>query len=165
METPASTLAFLFEEKLLLYRELIEVLKTERKWIVSAKTERLWDISDKKQKIAANIEALRERVLETLTADGICHDMTVASFGPSRVYELVSPETQKTLIHLQSALVLTKAEIQQRSRENLAFIQDYLATLDDLIGIFMQGNDGGAFYDRHRQVDGNKNRYLLHKEV
>lgn len=165
METPSSTLAFLFEEKLSLYRELIEVLKTERKWIVSAKTERLWDISDKKQKIASMIEALRERILETISAEGIRHDMTVASFGLSRVCELVSPVTRKTLVHLQNALVLAKAEIQQRSSENVAFIRDYLATLDDLIGIFMQGNDGGAFYDRHRQVDGNKNRYLLHKEV
>jgi flagellar biosynthesis/type III secretory pathway chaperone len=165
METAASTLSFLFEEKLLLYRELIEVLKMERKWIVSAKTEQLWQVSDKKQQIVSMIEALRERILETLTAADICHDMTVADFRSSRVMALVPVATQKILVHLQSALNLAKEEIRVRSRENVAFVEDHLATLDDLIGIFMQGKDGGTLYDRHRHVDGNRTRSLLHQEV
>ncbi|MFH0730480.1 MAG: flagellar export chaperone FlgN [Pseudomonadota bacterium] len=165
METLASTLAFLFEEKLLMYHELIEVLKTERKWIVTAKTEQLWQESDKKQRIVSTIEALRERILETLSAQGVFHDMTVTSFRPSRVMTLVPIETRKSLVHLQSALNLAKEEIQERSRENVAFVEDYLATLDDLIGIFMQKKDGGAFYDRHRHVEHNRTRSLLHQEV
>jgi flagellar biosynthesis/type III secretory pathway chaperone len=165
METPGSTLAILFEEKRLLYDELISVLKTERKWIVSAKTEQLWQVSGKKQQIVSMIEALRERILETLTADGVFHDMTVATFRPSRVMALVPVETRKSLIQLQHALNLAKEEIRARSRENVAFIEDYLATLDDLLGIFMQKNDGGAFYDRHRHVEHNRTRSLLHQEV
>jgi flagellar biosynthesis/type III secretory pathway chaperone len=165
MESSATTLAFLFEEKLSLYRELIEVLKAERKWIVLAKTEQLWQMSDKKQQIVSMIEALRERILETLTTEGIPHDMTVASFRTSRVMALVPVATRKILVHLQNALILAKKEIGQRSRENVAFVEDYLATLDDLIGIFMKGNDGGAFYDRHRHVESNRTRSLLHQEV
>jgi flagellar biosynthesis/type III secretory pathway chaperone len=160
-----STLVFLFEEKLMLYRELIEVLKTERKCILSAETDRLWQVSEKKQKIASMIEALRERILQTLSSEGICHDMTAESFRASRVMALIPVLTQKALVHLQSALVLVKEEIRQRARENVAFVEDYLVTLDDLIGIFMKRNDGGTFYNRHRHVDSNRTRSLLHQEV
>jgi flagellar biosynthesis/type III secretory pathway chaperone len=160
-----SALVLLFEEKLLLYRELIEVLKTERKCILSAETDRLWQVSEKKQKIASMIEALRERILQTLSSEEICHDMTAESFRSSRVMALIPVSTPKVLVHLQSALILVKEEIRQRARENVAFVEDYLATLDDLIGIFMKGNDGGTFYNRQRHVDSNRTRSLLHQEV
>lgn len=165
METSVATFTPLFEEKLLLYRELIEVLKTERNCILSAETDRLWQVSEKKQKIASMIEALRERILQTLSSEGICHDMTVESFRFSRVMGLIPVASQKVLVHLQSSLILVKEEIRQRARENVAFVTDYLATLDDLIGIFMKGNDGGTFYDRQRHVDSKRTRSLLHQEV
>jgi hypothetical protein len=165
MDTQTSTLSFLFEKKLLLYRELIEVLKMERKWIVSVKTEQLWQVSDKKQQIVSRIEAVREKILQTLTSEGIGHEMTVDNFRPSRVIALVPVVTQKVLVRLQSALNLAKEEIRTRSRENVTFVEDYLKTLDDLIGIIMQKKDGGTLYDRHRHVDSNRTRYLLHQEV
>jgi flagellar biosynthesis/type III secretory pathway chaperone len=165
METAVSTLTVLFEEKLSFYHELIEVLKRERQWIISAKTEQLWQVSSEKQRIVSMIEALRGRILETLTAQGVSHDMTVASFRPSRVMMLVPVISRKALVHLQSALNLAKEEIQLRTRENVAFVEDYLATLDDLVGIFIRKNDGGAQYDRHRHVERNQTRSLYHQEV
>jgi flagellar biosynthesis/type III secretory pathway chaperone len=165
METPVSTLTSLFEEKRLLYRELIEVLKMERRSIVSGDTEQLWQVSGKKLQIASMIEALRERILEALTVAGISHGMTVASFRPSGVMALVPVVTRKALVPLQIALNLAKEEIRERTRENVAFVEDYLTTLDDLIAIFMQKNDGGAFYNRGRHVENNKTRSLLHQEV
>ncbi|MDX9786435.1 MAG: flagellar export chaperone FlgN [Desulfobacterales bacterium] len=163
MDTAA--LVFLFQEKLMLYHELIEVLKAEREWIVLAETDRLWQASDRKQRIACGIEDIRQRILEALIHAGISHEMKKASFRSAEVIRLVPLAVRIALRPLQNSLILLKEEIQQRTRENVAFVEEYLSTLDDLIGIFTRDNSGGAFYDRSRQVDHTRSRSLMHREV
>lgn len=163
MDTAA--LVAMFQEKLILYHELIEVLRAEREWIISAKTDKLWQASARKQQIASCIESVRERILANLTNVGISHEMNKASFQVSEVIRRVPLEKRIDLLPLQNSLLLVKAEIRQRAQENVAFVEEYLSTLDDLIGIFTRDAMSGAYYDRNRNVEQLRSRSLMHREV
>lgn len=163
METTA--LIILFHEKLAHYRELITALEAERHCIKSARSEELWRISNQKQHLISDIEAIRERILHALTEMGILHDMTVPTFRVSKVLSLLPIHQRKPLLEIQDALSIAKREIQRRTRENVTYVEAYLATLDDLIRIFTRNGDDSVVYDRHCLTAGANNRALLHREA
>lgn len=165
IEKTESTLIFLFEEMLALFRELIEVLKSERKWIVTADADQLWQMSDKKLKIISAISSLRERILDTLTSAGVDHLMTPEDFNMSKIISLFPVGNRKALIGLQSILNLKNEEIRQRSRENVSFVGDYLTMLDDLIYLFTRDDMDTSQYGRNRHIESNRNRPLMHREA
>lgn len=158
-----TALVFLYQEKRRLYQELIEVLRSEKNWIILAKAEGLWQASDRKQRIVADIEAIRERILDTLAESGIGHDMTQADFRSSRIIHIVPAAVRKALMPIHNDLLLVKEEIAQRARENAFFVEECLTTLNDLIGVFTRG--GGSLYDRARHVDYTASHTLVHREV
>ena len=128
-----TSLTMLFHEKLALYGELIEALKMERRWIIAGQTEGLWQMTDRKRQIVSNIEAARHRILQGLTDGGISHDMAVGSFRASRVLTLLPLNQRKPLLEIQNKLLLSKMEVQQRTRENMSFVEGYLETLDNFV--------------------------------
>jgi flagellar biosynthesis/type III secretory pathway chaperone len=71
MDISGSQIECLFQEKLLLYRDLLEVLKQERKRILDTDVDSLWEISRKKQEIAGKIEGLRREVFFLSSAKDI----------------------------------------------------------------------------------------------
>lgn len=160
-----SGLTMLFQDKLMNYQELIDVLKEERNRIISAEVDHLWQIADRKQQIVSRVEALRADILQILTTAGIFHEMTVATFQASRVLALVPVDVRKELFNRHNALVMARKEIQARTRENVAYVEESLASLNGLIGLFAQSGNDGMVYNRHRHTDTTRTRTLLHQQA
>lgn len=160
----ATALVFLYQEKRMLYQELVEVLKTERNWIISSNAEGLWQASDRKRRIVADIEAVRERILDTLAESGTNHGMTQATFRSSRIIQIVPTAVRKALMPIHNGLLLVKEEITHRARENAQFIEECLTTLNDLIGVFTRDGGENQLYTRHRYVESSKPHACMHRE-
>lgn len=165
MESSLTGLTFLFQEKLRLYHELVEILKSESRAIISSQVDQLWETARRKNQIVSDVEVLRGRILQHLTNAGISHDMTAAQFNVSRVMGLVPLEIRKTLLHFQSFFLLIKEEIRSRTRENMAYAEKYLSTIDELMSLFMGAGNDSHLYDRSRMADKYKTYSRLHREV
>jgi flagellar biosynthesis/type III secretory pathway chaperone len=165
MEISGSKIECLFQEKLLLYRDLLEVLKQERKRILDTDVDSLWEISRKKQEIAGKIEGLRREVLAILTEASIDHDMDGSSFQVPKILSLVPEKIGLGLKNLNLSLTAIKGEINNRVKENKRLVEECLDMLDELIGIIANAGRAESVYDKGRPPANTKTNLLLHKEV
>jgi len=165
MEISGSKLENLFHEKLFLYRDLLEILKKEREYILATDVDSLWWVSKKKQEIAEKIEGLRREVLAILAEGSIEHHMDDSSFQMSRILPFVPEEIGLGLKKLNLSLTALKSEIKNRVKENKHLVEECLEVLDELIGIIAGAGRKESVYDNGRPAAKIKTNLLLHKEV
>lgn len=162
MET--ASIETLFHEKLMLYRELAEILKEEKERIIHADVDALWRVSEKKQAIARHIEDTRGRILDVLTGMGIRHDMNGLTFQTSRVMSFLPLEQKKQLSGAHFSLMALKEEVSSISKDNKRYIESYLSMLDDLIAILTGRENPLPTYSNNRKAATAGSR-ILHREV
>lgn len=166
METEFQNLEDLFYKKLILYQELKECLEEERRFLVEADMDALWDISDKKQAIVPRIEAIREKMLSTLSEASIHYQMGGPDFSLTTVLSLIPEQYRVRFRKPYLSLVKLKTEVRQRSRENKHFVEKSLDFLDELIGILASAGGSDNTYTNGR-ISSNRSHanLLLHKEA
>ena len=155
----------LFHEKLLLYRELVEVLKGEKEWIVKADLEALWRVSAQKRAVVTGIEGLRSGILELLDAAGISHGMTVQRFHTAGIFALLPVAERKRLSGMLPALATVKEQIKSISRDNRRHIESRLSMVDDLLSIMTGADRPLPMYHADRKTVSTMGPRLLHREV
>ena len=74
-------------------------------------------------------------ILDQLTKVSIPHDMDTTTFQTAKILSLLPKEIGEPLGKAQVTLVSLKKDIQSRLVENKRFVGEYLAVLDELIGI------------------------------
>jgi flagellar biosynthesis/type III secretory pathway chaperone len=166
MQTAIQALKALFYDKILLYQDLLECLKEERKLLIRTDIDSLWEISDKKQAIVSRAEALRGKILTALSEAGIEHGSNVSSFDVTHIFSLIPPMQRQGFNKTYSSLVKLKNEIRRRCHENRLFIEECLDFLDELIGILANTGKPSDVYNKERstRAKGQVN-LLLHTEV
>lgn len=166
MESSADRIANLINDKILLFKDLVEILKDEKNSIVDIDVDSLWAFSEKKQKIASKIENIRKEILEILTDEKIHHDMELSSFRLSKVLDLIPSETKERLTQANVTIILLKKEVNHLATENKKFIQEYLGVMDELIGTISNVGDPPPVYGKTKYA-GKKKRssYMLNTEV
>jgi flagellar biosynthesis/type III secretory pathway chaperone len=162
MET--ASIETLFHEKLMLYRELVEILNEEKERIIHADTDALWRVSEKKQAIAGHIEDIRGRILDALSGQGIHHDMNGLNYQASKVMSLLPQEQRKRLTSAHVSLISIKKEINSISGDNKQYIESYLSMLDDLIAVLTGGGNSPPTYSNNRKA-ATAGPSVLHREV
>ena len=167
MSTPMEHIEQLFCEKILLYQEMAECLKSEQKSLMETDVELLWKFSEKKQALVNKAEDIRVRILEILDAGSIEHGMDSASFSASRVIALLPDSFDKKLKKLEIALVNGKNLVQAIARQNKAYVVEYLEVIDELARTITAAQDSGSGgYANHRYPEAkNKMNLFLHREV
>ncbi|MCF8067760.1 MAG: flagellar protein FlgN [Desulfobacterales bacterium] len=166
METPVDRIEKSFHRKILLYQDLLEVLKQERKNIMASDVDSLWQLSNSKQEIAAKIEEIRKEILNALSETAVDHDMDITSFRSSRVLSLLPGDAADRLRGVHVSLNIIKDEVQTMAGENRNFIEEYLKILDDLIGVIANAGQNQPTSDYGWQgPEKSKANLLLHKEV
>lgn len=166
METSEKFLEALFKQKLALYQELVTVVKAEKKSLSTTDVDSLWKFSSQKQEIASNIEGLRGQVLEILRHYHPHHDLTVSSFHHNRALALTPFKNNRKFKEICMSLSLVKEEVNGLVKGNKAFVEEYLAMMDEMIGIILNADRKNAAYKDPR-LDGRRHstNMLLHKEV
>jgi len=159
------TIETLFHEKIMLYRDLLDVLEQEKKSITEIDIEGLWGISEKKQQIASRIENIRKMIIHTLKDASPSLDMDEDQFDISRILSVVPSEIAERLKKVQVTLVSLKNNIQVLLSENKRFVGEYLNVLDELIGVITDSGSPGEIYGKDRCSGKLNSHLLLHREV
>ncbi len=159
------TIETLFHEKILLYRDLLDVLEQEKKSITEIDIEGLWEISEKKQQIASKIEDIRKKIIHTLKDASPSPDVEEDQFEMSQILSVVPSEIAERLKKVHVTLVSLKNNIQVLLSENKRFVGEYLNVLDELIGIITDSGSPGEIYGKDRCSGRLNSQLLLHREV
>ncbi len=165
MATTASDIQNLFNEKIILYRELLECLRQEKKILMEPDVNLLWDISSQKNALAAKIEDVRRRILNTLTDASINHDMNVAAFRVSKILKILPDTVAQNSKKVHVTLVGIKEEIYQLAKESKRFVEGYLGVINDLIGVIANEGKYKPVYGNSPNQVHEKTNLFLHKEV
>ena len=155
----------LFHEKIHLYRDLLDVLKQEAESITAINVDALWKISDKKHRIASKIEDVRRMILDQLTKASIPHDMDTTTFQTVKILSLLPKEIGEPLGKAQVTLVSLKKDIQSRLVENKRFVGEYLAVLDELIGIITDAGNPEPIYGKRQRPEKSTTNLFFRREV
>ena len=166
MESSAVRIENLLNDKILLFQDLVEVLKEEKKSIVEIDVDKLWAFSQKKQAIASAIEAIIHQIIGILDEEGIDHAMNVHTFSVGKMIEKLAPGKADRLEKLNLSLILVKKRVHAMASENKKYITEYLGVMDELIGMISNISDQSPVYDHNRYSKrSKKTTYMLNTEV
>lgn len=161
MERTVEVIGELLYKKIILYQDLVQVLRKEREHLAKADVDALWEVSAEKQELVVAVEAIRDQVLASLSEISVDHGMKASTFSLSRVVSLVPYPHERALKKAHLTLLGLKAEVRQLSRENKAFIEQSLDFLDEIIGLIARSGDGAQLYDDGGVVSDNRRSTLL----
>jgi len=156
----------LFQEKIRLYGELLDLFGQEKKVLFEADTDAIWRFSNQKQVLAGEIEKIRESILKLLDEAEIHHGMTVQSFSVDRIVRQVPENLSKPLSMMCSKLNDLKNAVHQAATLNANLIKEYLTFIHGFIDIIADTRRPKAFYGNrcYGNASGNQS-LLLNKEV
>ena len=149
-----------FHKKLLLYRSLLDCLRKERDHLVQLDLEGLWDVSRVKEELCARIKAVRQQIQATVSV-GSGHP----PLSLDDVVKAVPTENRDPIRRLSSEVGLLKYEVEVYRKGNVAFIDDSLKFIDDLIVTITGGATTRNVYDHRCRMRKAGAQMLLRREV
>ncbi len=166
MEISGKAFEGFLNKKLILYQELAEIVKEEKKSLKNTDVDALWRFSEKKQMIASKIEDLRRQILNSLNQYHPDHGMNVKLFQLDKVLSLTPFKDDDKFRTICINLSNLKEEVDGIIKVNKAFVEEYLSVLDDMINIIVSAGKNESLYGKSRYGKEKKNvNLLLHKEV
>lgn len=165
MKTFGLTIETLFHEKILLYRDLLDILEQEKKSITEIEIEQLWEISEKKKKIASQIENTNQKIIDTLKEASLPLDADEDQFDVSQILAAVPTEVSERLRKAHMTLISMKNDVQAVLSANKRYVGEYLSVLDELIGIITDSGKPNQVYGKDRYAGRLAAPLLLHREV
>ena len=159
-ENTVHLLEDLFQRKIMLYDDLLRCLEKERESLVTINMDALWTISREKEEICSKIESIRQEIVSVVDMDG-----QDSSLALSRILGLVPEEKAGTFQSFFLTLVKLKNEIELLRKANMAFINDSLLFLDEMISIITGGNKSKKVYDERSHLGKSGINCFLSREV
>jgi len=138
------SLEMLIYEKVLLYEDLRGCLEEERECLIRVDLDRLWELSRRKEALCAGIRDVRTRLQ---AAAGL--ESSRFSFDFMGILDRVPAEFRPRFHGPHLRLMKSKAEIESLRRENMAFLDESLRFLDEIISIISGKQENRAVYDRN----------------
>jgi len=165
MKNPVSTIDDLFHEKIMLYRDLLDALSQEREIIKQIDVDALWKVSEQKQKIASKIAGVRLKILDGLTEASLPHGMEPETFQAGKILSLLPKDVSDRIQNVNVTLASLKSEVYSMAEENKGLVGDYLAVLDELIGVITDTGSSTSVYDKSRSPERTAANMILHREA
>jgi hypothetical protein len=165
MEVSGLTIESLYQEKIILYQDLLDALETERKSIINIDVDALWKVSEKKSRIARKIEKKQQQILVQLEGLPVRYGMDISSIDAQKILDLLPNEIKERLKKVKVTLGTLKKEIQVRLKENKGYVGEYLTVLDEIIGVVVDTGKQNPVYNRGRRAGNPATHLFLHREV
>jgi flagellar biosynthesis/type III secretory pathway chaperone len=122
-----------YREEATLLQELLNSLGSERENLIDLNIKNLWAIMEEKQKILTSLGDMERRVRAL---------MEESPLEPGAL-----PKDRLPIAAHCRKVASLKEEIKARAKENVAFIQESLQFLDEIISIFATGGRAEYSYD------------------
>lgn len=149
-----------FHKKIVLYRSLLDCLKQERDHLVSLDLNGLWNVSRVKDDLCARIKAVRQQIQAT-----VCVGSGRPPLALDEVIKAVPTEKRDPIRRLSGEVGLLKREVDAYRKGNMAFIDDSLKFIDDLIVTITGGASTRNVYDHRCRMRKAGGQMLLRREV
>lgn len=159
-ERSTRVLEGLFQEKVLLYNDLLHCLKSERESLINIELDRLWAISKEKEEICTKIGSIRREILSVVDPDVEENSVTL-----NQILELLPGTYQTSFRKLFQTLITLKGEIELLRKENMMFIDDSLQFLDEMISILTGESTSKMMYDEKCRLNKSAANVLLSREA
>ena len=159
-ENTVHLLEDLFQRKIIRYDDLLRCLEKERESLVTINMDALWAISKEKEEICSKIESIRQEIVSVVDMDG-----QDSSLPLNRILGLVPEEKAGTFQGFFLTLVKLKNEIELLRKANMAFTNDSLRFLDEMISIITGGNKSEMAYDERSHLGKSGINCFLSREV
>jgi flagellar biosynthesis/type III secretory pathway chaperone len=138
----------LFQEKIRLYRMLLDILRQESECILQKDLDALWQFAAEKKAAVEGIEKVRQQILKTLSEASITHGMDPRSFDMVRMMRLLTPDDRRVLNRIHGPLQMLKRQIHNLSRKNQQYVHQYLAIVKDLMELMTNAGPSHRSYGR-----------------
>ena len=165
MEASGLTIQSLYQEKIVLYQDLLDALEMERKSIIDIDVDALWKISEQKGRIARKIEKKQQQILEQLEDLPVQYGMDISSLDAQKILDLLPKEIKVRLRKVRVTLGTLEKEIRVRLKENKGYVGEYLTVLDEIIGVVTDTGKQNPVYNRGRRAGKPATHLFLHREV
>ncbi|PIE70193.1 MAG: hypothetical protein CSA22_08995 [Deltaproteobacteria bacterium] len=167
MKTTRELVISLIQEKIDLYKELVDILDAEAQAIKSMQVDDLWRFSGEKQVAIRAIEGIRGQLLSALTEMGIRHEMGLEHFSLNRLLDQLPEAILMPLNGRQAQLFLLKDQVKGQAEQNRQFVETYLTVINDMIGIITAPVKDTGLYGQNRavQYDSAVQPRVFHQEV
>ena len=159
-ENTVHLLEDLFQRKIILYDDLLHSLEKERESLVTINMDALWAISKEKEELCSKIESIRREIVSVVDVDG-----QDSSLPLNRILTLVPEEKAGTFRSFFLTLVKLKNEIEFLRNANMAFINDSLRFLDEMISIITGVDTSKMVYDEKSHLSKSGVNCFLSREV
>ena len=165
MEVSGLTIESLYQEKILLYQDLLDALEMERKSIINIDVDALWKVSEQKSRIARKIEKKQQQILVQLEDLPVRYGMDISSTDAQKIPDLLPKEIKERLQKVRVTLGTLKEEIRVRLKQNKGYVGEYLTVLDEIIGVVADAGKQNPVYNRGRRAGNPATHLFLHREV
>ena len=154
-------------EKLMIYHDLLTIFRKERKSIVNADVTALWRFSSEKQKLANGIEKIRAEIIEILENHELVHGMTEKTFQLEKMVGFFSGADGHALMDHLITINRVKNQIEIAGNANRLFIEEYLATIGELVNVVTGNNTKSHVYNQSRQYNKTRDQetVIISREV
>ena len=161
METPTVRLIEkLFYQKIMLYHDLLYCFKHERESLINLDLDKLWSISKEKEEICAKINAAKQEIVAALDLQE-----NQKTFELNRTMDLIGVEYRAEFQKLYLRLIKLKSEIEVFRKENMAFVNDSLQFLDEIIATITGADGSGTMYNDKCHFNKSGSHSFLSREV
>jgi hypothetical protein len=153
-------LAELLRQKIILYHDLRDCLNRERAHLIDMDLNLLWDISVEKEAICRRIASVRNDIGQAL--EGMADSDSFETLPAlDRILEQAPGEKKEALLKLCHTLVNLKHEIRILSKENVAYVDESLVFIDEMITIIAgESHTANGYNQKCRMKKAGKQMFL-----
>ncbi len=161
METPnVRLIEKLFYKKIMLYHDLLYCFKHERESLINLDLDKLWSISKEKEETCAKINTTKHEIIAALDLQE-----NQKTFDLNRAMDLIPAESRAEFQKLYLRLIKLKSEIEAFRKENMAFVNDSLQFLDEIIATITGADGPGIMYNDKCHFSKSGSHSFLSREV
>lgn len=167
MENFTANIESLLNEKLSLYRQLNDLVREERDYIVNIDVDSLWKSAEKKKQIAGDIQKIKDRIMSSIENGFGINDLDANSLSLSYLLRIVPVETdqKKRLRQLKLAIDAEKNELEQAASDNKHYVQEYLMVIDDIMSVAVNTPNENQYSHTGNISQAKASNCLIHAEV
>jgi len=167
MEKFADKLEDMFQEKLLVYKELKKVLEQEKNYITDIDVDSLWKMTDRKKQLASEIEQIRGRILCLLEENNVSLNMRLKIFNLSHIINglPLSPNIKSGLKKVKVKLDIIKEDLAGLAAGNKQYTNEYLSVINGIFVTITGSKNKELYTNAGIVLEDKAKKYLIRAEV
>jgi hypothetical protein len=128
--------------------------------LISVDLDELWKISKDKEALCSKITSIRQEIIAFIEPG-----LAQRPFNLKDVMALIPDEFTRGFQKLYLKLIKLKSEIDALRKENMVFIDDSLAFMDEMISVISGGRRAKVQYNERCQINKSGHNMILSREV